>query len=517
MDNNKQHEYDSDSLTVLTDRLFCRVAAWFRANSIPFISTLIIGLLAHGFAFANKLPNHDDVFHIFEKGNTVDSGRWALSLLSPIFPDFSMPWIYGILSIVMLAFVVCLLTKLFQVRSKVLQILLGGVLVAFPSLTGTFSYMFTVSPYMLAMLMAVGAVYLISRPGRWWRIPAALILQVLSVGIYQAYIAVTASLLVIHLIYLLLTEQTNVKKAICRGVLYVVFLGLSLGMYWIVNKIFLQTMGLQMNAYASNAFQEGDLLGRIISAYDNFFKAFTTGEYALFPTAMGRKLHILCLILILVEMVCRLYKKPVGCWLMILALVAILPLAINCMFLISKADAIHTLVLYSHASIYVLAVVILGGQLSAIGKRAQALCSAVVALCMALTIMSNVYAANQAYLNMHLRYENTYAVCTTLAAQIQSTPGFTAMHPVYLCGTYQSPEFYDNFSDTENITGTSGLSMNMWSIRHFLRNYCGFNTGEPVAEHIAAVESSEAFHNMPCYPAYGSVQMINGVLVVKFS
>ena len=99
---------------------------WLRPYRWAFFGALICGLLAHMFAFTNKLVNHDEVQCLFSKGATVDSGRWGLGALDSILPNFSMPWIYGIMTIVLIALAVCLMADLFSIRSKLLQVLLGG-------------------------------------------------------------------------------------------------------------------------------------------------------------------------------------------------------------------------------------------------------------------------------------------------------------------------------------------------------------------------------------------------------
>ena len=77
-------------------------ARW-RRDRLPFLTALAVGMLAHGYAFANKLVNHDEIESLFGKGATVTSGRWGLELIKVLFPDWSMPWLYGLLSLVMMA------------------------------------------------------------------------------------------------------------------------------------------------------------------------------------------------------------------------------------------------------------------------------------------------------------------------------------------------------------------------------------------------------------------------------
>lgn len=131
-----------------------------REYRIPLISSWIVGLLAHMFMFTNKIVNHDDVLYLFSKGETLVSGRWLLALTGYIFPNCSMPWIYGVLSLAITAATVCLIVKIFDIRSKYLQALLAGLIVSFPAQTSIFCFMFTSAPYALALLGSVLSVYI---------------------------------------------------------------------------------------------------------------------------------------------------------------------------------------------------------------------------------------------------------------------------------------------------------------------------------------------------------------------
>ena len=188
-----------DNKTALTDRLWLGIGRAYKNNKTPFLAALFTGLLAHGFAFTNKLLNHDEIESLFGKGATVTSGRWGLELVKVLFPDWSMPWIYGIISVVLLAVSVCLIVRILGIQSKPLQALLGALMLAFPSVTGTFCFMFTSSSYALAFLFAVGSVY-VYRFSRKLRLPLSAVLLVAALGIYQAYISVAACLYMLLMI-----------------------------------------------------------------------------------------------------------------------------------------------------------------------------------------------------------------------------------------------------------------------------------------------------------------------------
>lgn len=171
----------------------------WRGYKLPFIATLLFGLAAHAFAMTNKLPFDDEAIYLFGKGTTTESGRYGLELLRLIMPDYSMPWIYGLISLLLISAAVCIIIKLFDIRSRVLQVLLGALFITFPAETGTLGYMFTAAPYALALFLSVAAVYSYSSRTRGGLV-AALVMLAFSCSIYQGYFSFAASLCVLLMI-----------------------------------------------------------------------------------------------------------------------------------------------------------------------------------------------------------------------------------------------------------------------------------------------------------------------------
>lgn len=501
------------------DLLLEKFLGWFSGNKIPFFATVLIGILAHGFVMANKLLNHDELASLFSKGATVSSGRWGLALTSYLIPDYSMPWINGVLSILLIAVAVCLLVELFCIRSKALQVLLGGLVITFPSLTGIFSYMFTAPSYALAFLLAVTAVCLASRGNRWGNRIGAIACLVLSLGIYQAYIAVAASMFVLYMIWLLYTRRAEAKETIARGVGYVLVLLAGLVVYWMVNQLALMITGTQTNSYAVNARSDESILFRLVYAYYAFAKSLITGAGGMMPTVWNRCLHILSLVVILAELF---FQRKADKFsfnnLLLAALVCLLPLAINSIYLLVSRDAVHTLMMYGQVAVYVFAAFVLDNAAPAEKQRKlRGVMALIVVICMVLLIISCVYFANSAYLNLHLQYENTYAMCNNILTQMQMTPGYTAQTPLLLAGFYPEAAYTEHFTQHFIVAGLRGISINSWSREFFFPYYCGVEIPMATEEQAAAVQSTAAYAQMPCYPNAGSVQMIDGIMVVKLS
>lgn len=496
-----------------------------RNHWIPLTASILFGLLAYVFAFTNKLVNHDEVHCLFSKGATVDSGRWGLGLLDSIFPNYSMPWIYGIITVLLISLSICLVIGIFQIRNKLLQILLAGCIMVFPSLIGTFGYMFTSSSYALSFLLAVLSVWLLQQRSLR-HILGALVCMVASLSIYQSYIAVCASLLVLVLIRQLLKNEQPFS-VLRRGCFFVLFLLVSLALYYIGSQVVFRVTGKTFNDYAQSSitFRLSAIPQKICVAYEMFLRFFTEKTCRLIPTDLSQLAHGLCMLccaVLLLLWCIRQRKNPIQL-LLLLILTAILPLAINCMYLITSEESIHTLVLYGFVAVYILVIILAEDGLEFLQECGQPpvlrrLALNIATLCLSLIILINIYIANGAYLNLHLRYENAYAFYTSLWADIKAMPEFDEDTQLAITGYWQSPVYYEeHFEFAHELTGIYGFNPDSYSNESFLKYYIGVSIPFAQPEEIAAITESAEYEAMPVYPYYGSMQMFDDILVVKLS
>lgn len=509
----------SDNRLVLS-HLWRFLRCEYQKSRLPFLSSLVVGLLCHMYAFTNKLLNHDEVQSLFMKGGTVDSGRWGLGALDSIFPNYSMPWIYGILTLLLMAAAVSLILRILSVQSPVLQVLFSGAVMAFPSLTGTLTYMFTSNSFALSFLMAVLAVFLLKKGGIV-HAAAALGCMVFSLSIYQSYISVAAGLLVVMLIRRTLQKE-DILLLLRTGVGYVVFLAASLGIYYAATQVVFILKDVTFNSYAADnmGFSIAGIPDAVAVAYTSFVRFFTEGFRGLILTGLPQTLHAFCLIcggILLV--LCCIRLKSLPHILLTVALVGILPLAINCMYLFTAADAVHTLVLYGFVCFYGLMAVLTEEGLLCQGTKWLSLAAAnLLTIALALIVICNTYTANQVWLNLQLRYENAYGFYSTLISELHQLPEFDADSRIALIGDYREPEYYDEqFAFTRQITGSRGFMPDSYSKERFLEFYMGFPISFATEKETKALATLPQVENMSVYPYYGSIAVIDNVIVVKLS
>ena len=514
-------DHASCTSPLILEKAASRAAVLFHRYRTPFLSAVFFGFLAYGFTITNKLINHDEAYSLFLKGATVVSGRWGLGALDSIFPNYSMPWIYGLFTVFLIALGVCTLVSMFSVRNRLLQGILAGCVMVFPSVTGLFGYMFTSCSFALSFLLSILSAALV-QTGKTRYLPAACGCLVFSLSIYQSYISVAAGLLVLILFQRLL-NGSNPAVILKQGILYVGFLVISLVIYYLCTQAVLRITGEELGSYASGnfTFRPSAILSGALLAYRNFFRFFSEGFCGLIPTPFSRLLHAALLLLIpgLLLFLCSHRRYPAGTLILLAILLLVLPLAIGCMYMITAEDSIHTLVLYGFVSFYLLALVLAQSALdSGINKAHAGLLLNGLTGILSLVIVINIYIANEASLHLYLRYENACAFYTSLAADIKMQPSFTEETSLALVGEYRQPDFYEEqFAHIHTITGVYGFVPDNYSNQRFLEYYIGFPIPFATAEEIAAIKSTAEFEEMAVYPYYGSLRTIGNTLVVKLS
>ena len=397
------------------------------AYRVPFLSAFLFGLLAYGFLLANKIPVDDDLPFFFGKGATTISGRWGLALLRFVMPDLSIPWFYGLLSLVFLSLAACLIVGIFRLKNPALQIVLCGLFVCFPAETGTISYTFTSAPYALALLLAIASVAAFQR-GKLWRCLAAPML-LFSCAIYQGYFAFAASFCLILLIQRLLREDEDTAAVVREGLAMLLMLVLAAGGYGL--SVLLQQRLLHLPALTVDVVNtRQSLLMRVAVAYGAFLHILTRGYFGYVRGWLSLALHAAGLLLVLAELFLRTRRQKLARRLLCLLALVLLPLAIDCLYLLADTGFIHSLALYSFISVYVLTAVVLDGRAGE-GPR---LPRRFAVLAMALVLAGNVYFANAFSLCSYLEYENAKSFYTELMVRAQQTPGFTEHTRLALIG-----------------------------------------------------------------------------------
>lgn len=515
----EEENYIQTKERLWSDVILSRVIQQIKEYKYVISSCFLFGFLAYMFVFTNKLVNWDELNFIFSKGATIESGRWGLELLAYMIPNYSMPWIFGCMTLFCITVSVCLIVRTFQIESPSLQIVLSGAIIVFPSLIGTFAYMFTSSSYGVAFLLAIVAFTLLARSG-WRNYLWAGVCIVFSCSIYQSYVMVLSSLLLVLMIQRIMYSDISIRQIVLQGISFLLCIGVAMGVYYILTRAINHVTQIPMGGYAEHALDSKDTIAeRIQSTYRSLFGVLFQNEKGLIPRGISQYAHLLLLVFSVLECIIWMCMSKDWKKCILLALVVmLLPVSIFGMYLITATGAVHLLVLYSFIAIYVWAVVLLdgrnwGGYLSLKWNRCRKfMCNAVI-LGVLVIIGCNISLANEAYLKLHLTHQNMISFSTALIAQLNAIPGYTHETPVAFVGEYDTPDFYDEFGNLDNMIGFPTLTPN-WRTMY---RYCGYDMNLLPEEEAERMKDTAQVKEMPTYPDHGCIQMVNNTVVVKFS
>ena len=515
-------------------------ALWQRFSKetrLAFLSALLMGFVAHLYVFSNLLINHDGALSLLSENAHLTSGRWSLAFFSALSGIYELPVVLALLVVLALACTAALTVKLLGISSQPSILLTAGFLVTFPSICVIFPYLYTADAYLFALLLNALAVYLAKR-WRWGWAPSILCIAV-ALGIYQSFVCYAVGLFLLDCILSLLDKE-DIKRVSLRGLKYILTIAAGLVLYRVILAVLLQLAGTALSSYRGmdQAIQSGvlDYLRALPQAYLEFLRFFWQ------PSYLGRLLTLAQQCLLLLAIACgaylllarHLYKEPLRLALVLLG-IALLPLALNLISIIIAGQTdVNLLMEFSFVLFYIFMVKVMELALGQLlkeglpwrlpqkwGKRGalswQAPMSAGLVVCLAL-IWNQFCLVNTGYLRVQLVYENSFALANRIVARVEGMEGFHRDIPVVLAGNPAST--YGNrvaFPQLEEFPGMYTSLVNEYCGTHFIRAFIGMHKRCATPEQREEVMESGVLETMPIYPAQGSIQEYNGMILVKLS
>ena len=197
---------------------------------------LVIGWITHFYMLTHKLTNWDDATNLAQYGSGDFLGRWFLKYIHRLGTRYSIPAIHGVLMILILTLSACLVLEILHLHSTTAAILVPSLMVTFPSVACTMTFMFMAHTSAIAIFMICMAIYLL-RKYKWGFIPCTVLL-ICSLGVYQSYISIAITLMLLGMIVDLL-EDKDVWRTLKHGILCVIVLLVTVGVYmWLCHVIY---------------------------------------------------------------------------------------------------------------------------------------------------------------------------------------------------------------------------------------------------------------------------------------
>lgn len=510
---------------------------------IAFSVTFIVGLYTHFYMLTNKISFYDDISALFHTGGTYSLGRWFLGILSALVYRFfggiySMPWLNGTISLFFISLAAVMVVDLFSIHNKILIGLISALMVVFPVVTTIFAYMFTAPYYFFALLLSVLSVWCIYKVKYGYVLFC--IFNAFAMGIYQAFLPVTVTLLIMLLVIETIFFK-KVKHPLYLGILYFINLVLSYVLYYIINRIVLIVKNVELKEYQGlNSLGNvsiDNFFDAIINAYSKYFSFFVKDFLGVNNSFWIKGIYILCAISFLIMIIRSISelnyeRKIVG-----ILYVCFLPAAIEFIYIMALGNEntfIHGLMIYSIVFILILTLVLLDKQVYKKNGMLFVGLNYGIRIGCAGVIVFYIYLANMAYLQDELLQSQVDTWCTSFITQIKMTEGFKDEYSiVFVQDKELETNYYAIHDETEYLMNEFSIltctahssTMNSWinnySFMDYLRYRGGFNTDKIIDYEDAVkkqiIDECPEIDDMPCYPDDGSIQVIDQKVFVKFT
>lgn len=499
-----------------------------------FFWCVIIMLITHLYMFTNKIINHDDANRLLV-GDTdevkIQHGRWA----GVIFDKFSgssvsIPYVMGVISILAFAGTAVVLVSLFRVEKKLSIVLFCGLLCTFPVSANIFLYSYIADVYYISMFIAAWGVWLLVQDN-WLKKVFGMILLTLACGCYQAFWCLGMAFLFLYFLLEFLNLQKNWKDLAIQIARCFIFAIISLVLYLTINKIVQSISGFGATDYQglSGMGQFDGLLGFakvFVYAYYEFIQFFyLKGSFT--GSTLLVLFNVVLTIVVMGIMIqqTRKEKHPAWHWIVLVLFIGLIPLASNLVSVVSM-NQIHILMQYAFIIPYLLCIILLDRCFEE--KSSIAALSYVL---IGIIAYSGYLTDNEIYFRQQLNYEATYSYTIRLLSRIETMEGYEPSDLIALINEHPQkndriqimlenyPEEMNYFSYLDDMVGTEPHTFvkRANDISDFCKYYHGYDLQLVEMERLEELAETDEFMAMPTYPQEGSMQYINGVLVIKLA
>lgn len=503
--------------------------SWVKTPEITAAAAaLASGTLVHSFNLFHLIDNHDSIWQqVSGYGAGVELGRWLLSLMGDVMErlgfGYSLPVISGLAFLILLACAAGLMVSVLQIRGRGNAALLGMLFTAFPSVTSVMFYKFTTVYYGLAVLLAVLAAWICYR-GRWGIVLAAVCVAC-SMGIYQAYVPLTISLMVLLLLKQTLNQEKTVPELIFRGLYGCEALLLGVVLYFCALKACLLLYHTQLTSY-QGVDQMGQLslsqLPKLLaSTYRTFLLLPVEDVWGIANTGMLKLVYVLLELLGLgmIAAITATKARRASNLALVVCLCAVFPAAVNFITFMCPEGQIHTLMVYAFAFAPAVPLILSEDFQKAISLKRSRIWTQTARVLIGVLIFCYAYGANVHYSAMYYGNRQVENFCSGLVTQVRMTEGFNTEKKWAFLGDVSDPLLKSEWREALVYGGncfTTDL-LNQYSRMAWFENYIGYEIPLADSQTREALAQLEDVKQMPCWPDQGSVRVVGEYVVIKFS
>lgn len=473
----------------------------------------------------------------------IATGRWATAIIYSLRGGIIVPLLTSLVSIAFFAMATLLVLQLFQIKGFVLRLLVGCMLMTFPSLVQYLSYFYTADTFAVSTFLAVLAIYLLKTHKSTPKIVVfilSLFSLIMSMSIYQAMIGI-AAFLCLGIVYIDTADEKKSLSSVGKEVIYFLLLGvLAIACYFALSRLVCNITGIPLADFrgisSADRISISTLPEMLRRMYTTFFSFYFTNQY--YPYTRWY-LHFIFAAVFTLWIVSEIYwgiglirvsvKKKTNFYRILIQIILIisLPAAATMIGLIASNTAIDFKMIPQMMLPVALAVSRLERISETSDRKMLRSLEWGIAGALCLMIWGNTLVSNGIGEAMQMKADAARSLSTRILIEIIESPDYSSNIPIAILGNVENEAW---LSENKDYFGKVNSDVVAWgqfwssemnttqrSWYQYYKKYHGVSLNmvdDDVAEEIL---DTEQFRCMNTFPEAGAIQNIDGVLTVKLS
>lgn len=499
----------------------------WRLSMRSLIITLLSGFLAYHLLVIHEFTNPDGIcegltFYTNGDWALAGCGRWAIRYMNEMTCNIVMPLFVVVMYCVCIWLSIVLLSKLWKFSDSAV-VVLSIILIATPAVAEQLTYTYTALAYAYSCLLSVLFVYLVFRCNWKAGMIGGTLCVTVMLGLYQSYVGMVAALVFMTIILELL-ESKKIKPILISFVVCAASALLGCFFYSKILEWDMTRRGLDNSGTRVSQFNLTEIFEKLSESVEYvYFKYFTILRNDFMHRNVLYWIIVILLVgCLLVNILKLMQTKMYGRTLSIIVLIILIPLASNLIGVLVPYNGLDTYMQYQ-------TIMIVPFMLACVWKCKDynfgGMVQAGATLLVFVLAWTFIIASNATYRCYELSYKHINSQMQIAVTRVYDLNDYIMDEtPILIAGFPDDATLRNNmdiYQYAENFytnpafwIGMHGATQNRYL--YFL-NYFGIDAQRFSDDEYAAIINTPQFAEMPVWPEKGSVAMIDGFAVVKFT
>ena len=487
-------------------------------------TTLVTSILCYFYEMVYGLGCPDTLcegVHYYRNANySTSQARWMLRFINEFFgKNVIMPVITVLLYCLMIGLGTLIICRMMKLKKPLHLVLFTSMMVSFPIILHHFAFLYMALAYSFSFLMVVIAIALI-RTEKLYAFILSVLCLLMMMGSYQAYIGAVSALALVMLMYDALRGH-SVKKAWLNfgftALSGVIATGINMPFSRLMMKIFHTGIDERVSSFSVKSIFEniGFSLTYSYRWFFSYFESDVLSRNRFYFLIFG-----ILAILAITVLVLKFKEKKIGEALTFLAGLLLLPLGMNFLLVLMPSNGMRDILRYQYVLIFAL-LFFLHDYLS--GKILNNLLEYLSVIAVIFLLIANIIAGNATAFMYKFSYDYAIEQAGLMMNQIYQMDEYKENEtPIIMGGSFPYTAVKERYPKIFRYAEQEGGPVfwdNVYGMvvcrYNFFMDFIGVDPVYISNDTYLNAVNSEEYQKMPIWPEDGSIQMIDGNVVIK--